>query len=79
MNVTNFRDALIQKWYLQDPPPIQQNGIFETPLQKIAFLRPFYTTKWHFRDPLYEQRHFCDPDTKTGIKLTRQFVAPTKV
>ena len=69
MNVTNFRDALIQKWYLQDPPPIQQNGIFETPLQKIAFLRPFYTTKWHLRDPYTKKNAFSRPPIRTTAFL----------
>ena len=51
-NFANFRD-----------PPIQKNGIFETPLyNKMAFLRPPYTKKWHFRDhPIQQNGIFETP------------------
>ena len=44
----NFRD-----------PPIQKNGIFETPLyNKMAFLRPPYTKNGIFGTPLYNKMPF---------------------
>ena len=58
-NFANFRD-----------PPIQKNGIFETPLyNKMAFLRPPYTKKCHFRDPLYNKMAFSRPPYTTNFPI----------
>ena len=41
-------------------PPIQQRGIFETrvPLYKNGIFETPYTTKWSFRDTLYNKMEF---------------------